>query len=334
MADAPVIEVENLHRHFGPVQAVRGLSFRLERGQVVGFIGVNGSGKTTTMRILATLDLPNFGQVRVCGHDVLEHPSRVRQAIGWMPDHFGAYPNMNVLEYLDFFARAMGLRGQQRRRRVTEVMEFTELIPLATRPSDHLSKGQTQRLCLARAILHEAEVLILDEPAAGLDPRARLEFKNLVRILAGQGKSIFISSHILSELAEMCDTMLFIDQGQLVHHGSASSLRYDERALLSVFVGVSGPVEDLLRWINLQTGLRVREEVRQGAMLEMEARGEDVLRDLLRRMILDGIPVIEFQREQQRLDEAFIGILRQGGKRPGTPAPRVDPAAGIPPPLK
>jgi len=329
MAETPVIEVENLHRYFGPVPAVRGLSFRLERGQVVGFIGVNGSGKTTTMRILATLDLPNLGSVRVCGHDIFEHPARVRQAIGWMPDHFGAYPNMNVLEYLDFFARAMGLRGKQRRRRVTEVMEFTELIPLASRPSDRLSKGQTQRLCLARTILHDAEVLILDEPAAGLDPRARLEFKNLVRILAAQGKSIFISSHILSELAEMCDTMLFIDQGKLVHQGTANSLRYDERALLSVFVRVSGPVEELLRWVGLQSGIRVREEVHQGAMLEMEARGDDALRDLLRRMIMEGVHVIEFQREQQRLDEAFIGILRKGGVRPA-PSPVIKPAA-VPP---
>jgi ABC-2 type transport system ATP-binding protein len=306
MPGEPIIEVENLHRNFGAVRAVRGLSFRLEKGQVAGFIGANGAGKTTTMRILATLDLPTQGVVRVAGCDVLEHPARVRQQVGWMPDHFGAYPSMDVQEYLDFFARAMGLRGPQRKKRVAEAMDFTELHPLKAR--------------------NDPAVLILDEPAAGLDPKARLEFKNLVRILAAQGKSMLISSHILSELAEMCDTMLFIDQGQLVHHGSADSLRFDDRSVLSVCVRVSGPVEPLLEWAKLQAGLRVREEVSHGAMLELEARGDEALRDLLRRLIADGLPVVEFQREQQRLEEAFIGILRQqGGARP--PPPRLEPGA-------
>ncbi len=326
MPGTPIIEVHNLYRNFGAVQAVRDLSFRIEKGQVVGFIGANGAGKTTTMRILATLDLPSHGSVRVCGYDVLEHPSRVRHALGWMPDHFGAYPDMDVVEYLDFFARAMGLKGKQRRKRVAEAMEFTELQGLASRHSNRLSKGQTQRLCLARTLLNDPEVLILDEPAAGLDPKARLEFKNLVRILSGQGKSMLISSHILSELAEMCDSMLFIDQGQIVHHGSADSLRFDDHGALAVFVRVSGPVEALLEWVKLQPAMRVREEVRQGAVLELEARGDEALRDLLRRLVADGLPVIEFQREQQRLEEAFIGILRQqGGARP---RPRLDSAAG------
>jgi ABC-2 type transport system ATP-binding protein len=329
MSNPPIIEVENLHRSFGAVQAVRGLSFQIEKGQVVGFIGANGAGKTTTMRILATLDLPNQGMARVCGYDVLEHPSRVRHVLGWMPDHFGAYPDMDVRDYLDFFARAMGLHGKLRRKRVTEAMEFTEMGALAARPSNRLSKGQTQRLCLARTLLNDPAVLILDEPAAGLDPKARLEFKNLVRILVSQGKSMLISSHILSELAEMCDTMLFIDQGQIVHHGTADSLRFDERALLSVYVRVTGPVEALLDWAKLQTGLRVREEVRQGAVFELEQRGEPALRDLLRRLIMDGIPVVEFQREQQRLEEAFIGILRQqSGVRPPPARPK---AAPLPP---
>ena len=323
MPAEPVIEVDNLHRNFGPVLAVRGLSFRMEKGQVMGFIGANGAGKTTTMRILATLDLPSQGSVRVAGYDVLEHPSRVRQVLGWMPDHFGAYPSMDVLEYLDFFARAVGLRGKERKKRVHETMEFTELNALKSRPSDRLSKGQTQRLCLARTLLNDPQVLILDDPAAGLDPKARLEFKNLVRILAAQGKSMLISSHILSELAEMCDTMLFIDQGRIVHHGSADSLRFDDHGVLTVTVRVSGPVEALLDWVKLQPGMRLREEVRQGAVLELEGRGDEAQRDLLRRLVADGLPVIEFQREQQRLEEAFIGILRQ--KSGARPPPRHEP---------
>jgi ABC-2 type transport system ATP-binding protein len=322
MPGTPIIEVENLTRNFGAVQAVRGVSFRIETGQVVGFIGANGAGKTTTMRILATLDPPNEGIARVSGFDVLEYPSRVRQVLGWMPDHFGAYPNMDVSDYLDFFARAMGLRGAQRTNRVKEVMEFTDLMPLAARPSDRLSKGETQRLCLSRTLLSDPQILILDEPAAGLDPKARLEFKNLVRLLAGQGKSLFISSHILSELAEMCDTLLFIDKGQIVHHGSADSLRYDERALTSVLVRVVGPLDSLLNWAALQAGVHVREQMRQGAVLELDAKGDEALRELLRRLIADGVPVVEFHRQQQRLEEAFIGILRQqGGPVPPPLAP-------------
>jgi ABC-2 type transport system ATP-binding protein len=246
-----------------------------------------------------------------------------------MPDHFGAYPSMDVQEYLDFFARAVGLRGKQRRKRVAETMDFTELSPLRERPSDRLSKGQTQRLCLARTLLSDPEVLILDEPAAGLDPKARLEFKNLVRILASQGKSMLISSHILSELAEMCDTMVFIDQGRIVHHGTADSLRFDDRSVVAVFVRVGGPVEALLEWAKVQPGLRVREEARQGVLFELEARGDDALRDLLRRLVMDGLPVIEFQREQQRLEEAFIGILRQQSG-PRILPPRLD---SVPPKL-
>ncbi len=337
MPAAPIIEVRDLYRSFGTVEAVRGLSFRIEPGQVVGFIGANGAGKTTTMRILATLDQPTRGSACVAGYDVLEHPRHVRRILGWMPDHFTAYPNMDVWEYLDFFARANGLKGAVRRERLRYIMEFTELTPLANRPSVKLSKGQNQRLCLARTLLSDPAILILDEPAAGLDPKARLEFKNLVRILASQGKSLFISSHILSELAEMCDSLLFIDRGHIVHHGSADSLRYDERAVMSVLVRVAGPVEALMKWCSYQTGVKVREEVRQGVVLELASRGEEALRDLLRQLVMDGLPVVEFQRQQQRLEEAFIGILRQqaiGGEPPVNVPPLLPadlPAA--PPPL-
>ena len=323
MSAPPIIEVEDLYRTFGAVRAVRGVSFRLERGQAVGFIGANGAGKTTSMRIIATLDLPTSGRVVVDGSDVLEYPSRVRKVLGWMPDHFRAYPNMDVFDYLDFFARAVGLRGKALRAKVAEVMDFTDLTPLARRPSDALSKGQTQRLSLARTLLNDPAVLILDEPAAGLDPKARLEFKNLVRLLAAQGKSLLISSHILSELAEMCDTMLFIDQGQIVHHGSADSLRYDERAVISVIVRVAGRIEPLTQWLASQPGVRAREEIRGGVVIEILSRGEDVLHELLRQMVLDDIRVIEFQRVQQRLEEAFIGILRHQQAAPAgsLPAP-------------
>ena len=215
---SPAIEVSQLSRWFPGVHAVQDVSFTVERGQVIGFVGANGAGKTTTMRILATLDYPNSGEAKICGFDVVKHPVEVRKRIGWMPDHYGTYSNMTVLEYLDFFARALGYQGQERIDRIAEVLEFTDLTGLAHRLIDQLSKGMGQRLCLGRALIHDPEVLILDEPAAGLDPKARVELKHLIRILSQEGKTVFISSHILSELGEMCDSLLFINQGlSLIH---------------------------------------------------------------------------------------------------------------------
>ncbi|MGE9269949.1 MAG: ABC transporter ATP-binding protein, partial [Verrucomicrobiales bacterium] len=224
------IRVNSLYRYFGQLKAVNGISFEIPHGSVCGFVGANGAGKTTTMRILASLDYPTMGVAEICGINVVHHPEKVRRLIGWMPDHFGNYDHMTVLEYLDFYARAFGYSGDERRSRVQEVMEFTDLIPLADRFSNKLSKGMTQRLCLGRSLLHDPQVLIMDEPAAGLDPKARVELKHLIRVLADEGKTIFISSHILSELGEMCDSLLFVNAGRIVHHGDAESLKHSTDA--------------------------------------------------------------------------------------------------------
>jgi ABC-2 type transport system ATP-binding protein len=187
-----LVEVVGLSREFDTVHAVRDLSFSIRRGAVVGFIGANGAGKTTTMRIMATLDEPTSGSVLIDGHDVVEDPRHVRRLVGWMPDSYGTYPNMSVFEYLDFFARSYGFSRAQRRARVEEVMSFADLTPLADRQMGRLSKGMGQRLCFGRMLIPDPEFMILDEPAAGLDPKARLEFKNLVRLLAARGKTLFI----------------------------------------------------------------------------------------------------------------------------------------------
>jgi ABC-2 type transport system ATP-binding protein len=312
MNGQPFLEVEDLVRRFGGVKAVNGVSFSLAAGQVVGLIGANGAGKTTTMRILATLDLPDRGAVRLDGIDIVEYPNEVRRRIGWMPDHFVAYKDTAVSDYLDFFARAHGLHGVELERRVIEVAEFTGLVELAERPIDRLSKGQTQRLCLARTLLNDPELLILDEPAAGLDPKARLEFKNLVRVLRERGKTILISSHILSELGEMCDSLLFMDRGAVMHHGDTDTLRRGtaEGGGNVINITVHGEVPPLLQWLAVRPGWKLVEERRDGARAEFAGSSTEALAAELRRLVLDGVAVVDFHREMRRLEEAFVEMLR------------------------
>jgi ABC-2 type transport system ATP-binding protein len=313
---ATLVEVRGLNRVFDTVHAVQDLSFSIRRGAVVGFIGANGAGKTTTMRIMATLDEPTSGEVVVDGLDVVEEPALVRRLVGWMPDAFGTYPNMTVFEYLDFFARSYGFSRTQRRARVEEVMDFADLTPLADRQMGKLSKGMGQRLCFGRMLIPDPEFMILDEPAAGLDPKARLEFKNLVRLLATRGKTLFISSHILSELGEMCDSLLFIDGGRLVYHGDAESLKHgqpagDGAATMAVLVNVAGDPRPLVEWAQTNPGWSVLEERRDGARLAREGSDPALLADGLRRIVAAGIPVVEFHREQRRLEEAFVDMVRE-----------------------
>lgn len=311
----PLLIVSGLCRSFGKVKAVDGLSFQLPEGEVVGFIGANGSGKTTTMRIICTLDTADEGRVYFRGEDAVARPDALRKRLGWMPDDFGVYPNMLVWEYIDFFARAYKLAGTARKERVSEVMHFTDLDPLADRPVTGLSKGQMQRLCLGRTLLNDPELLILDEPAAGLDPKARLEFKNLVRILKQRGKTLFISSHILSELGEMCDSLLFIDKGRLIHHGSAESLKYGGAHLCIVRLGVAAEaVEKAREWADYRPGVEVVEVLPGGLRLRIDDAGKDNLAAVLASAIKAGVPVCEYVREEQKLEEAFVNLLHQSSQ--------------------
>ena len=317
------IKVENLHRRFGNILAVNGVDFEVQTGEVVGFIGANGAGKTTTMRILASLDYPSAGTAYVMGENVVNYPGRVRSCLGWMPDSYGAYDNMTVLEYLDFFGRAIGFKTKERLQRIEEVMDFTDLGPLADRLIDKLSKGMGQRLCLGRALIHDPDVLILDEPAAGLDPKARVELKHLIRLLASDGKTILISSHILSELGEMCDSLLFINEGRIVHHGDAESLKRQNggTAVYTIAVAADSDLQKLNDWCAMSPMIKLLEMRKQGARIEIERDEDEVVSSTLRRMLNDGLEVVEFRREERALEDAFIDMLDPNITPPSSPSP-------------
>src|SRR5436190_4714992 len=245
---SPQIELRRLNRVFDQTHAVNDISFEVYGGEVFGYIGPNGAGKTTSMKILATLDEPTSGDAFIDGFSVVDDPDRVRRRLGFMPDYFGTYQNVNVREYLDFFARAYGLVGRERINAIGDVMEFTQLDTLAHKPIDGLSKGMKQRLCLGRTMIHNPSVLILDEPAAGLDPRARIELRDMISRLAAAGKAILISSHILTELAEISDRVAIIEQGRLLAVGSVAEISTGVKTRSVVRIRVLNDLGKLHGW--------------------------------------------------------------------------------------
>lgn len=304
---ATMIELQNLRRNFGRTQAVDDVSFHVESGQVFGYIGPNGAGKTTSMRILATLETPTSGDAFVDGFSVQNDPDRVRKRLGFMPDYFGTYPNMNVREYLDFFGRSYGLLGAERLRALKYVMSFTKLDTLAEKPINGLSKGMKQRLCLGRTMIHDPAVMVLDEPAAGLDPRARIQLRDMIGQLAADGKAMLISSHILTELAEMCDRVAIIEQGRLLAVGSVEEIQHGRQPQRTIQLTVLGGAESLGKW------LEAREDVHQidihGDIVRFVHDGTvEMDADLLREMVQAGFRVASFGSQAKTLEDVFMQV--------------------------
>ena len=305
----PVLQVDGLVRHFNDVHAVDDVTFKVGRGQVLGFIGPNGAGKTTTMRILATLDVPQRGDARIAGYSVVEQPDKVRRVMGFMPDYAGVYANTTVFEYLDFFARAGGLRASARRRAVDTIVEFMVLGDLRERQVEGLSKGMKQRVALGRALVHGPQLLILDEPAANLDPRARIEFRTLIRELAADGKSILLSSHILTELSEMCDSVTVIEKGRILASGTVREIVDGLRQRRMLMVRLAAPDPRLERFLLEQPGVSNVHEA--GVRMEFELDDDDQAQvELISRLIGAGFAVLEFSGQSAGLEDAFIEITK------------------------
>ena len=306
---SPQIELRGLHRVFEETHAVNDVSFEVYAGEVFGYIGPNGAGKTTSMRILATLDEPTFGDAFVDGFSVVEDPDRVRRRLGFMPDYFGTYQNVNVLEYLDFFARAYGLMGRERINAIGEVMEFTQLDELAYKPIDGLSKGMKQRLCLGRTMIHNPSVLILDEPAAGLDPRARIELRDMITRLAAAGKAILISSHILTELAEMSDRVAIIERGRILAVGSVAEISAGVQTSSTVRVRALFDHDRLLGWLKHHEDI-ADVQIDGEHFVFSHAGNAESEAALLKAMVEAGFAVVEFGARHKSLEDVCLHVTK------------------------
>src|ERR1700722_13326871 len=218
------VNVSELRKTYGKTHAVRGISFSFSSGQIFGFVGPNGAGKSTTMRILATLDEPTSGDAVIDGVSVVEEPEKSHRLVGYVPDALPEHRDISVHEYLDFFARSYGIRGERRRKVVEEIEEFTNLLGIREKHLNALSKGMKNRVSVARALVHDPPVLVMDEPASGLDPRARIELRELLKVLSSQGKAILISSHILTELSEICNGAAIIERGRILRAGTMEEI--------------------------------------------------------------------------------------------------------------
>ena len=322
-----MIEVEGLRKRFGSQLALQEVDFMVPGGEIFGFIGPNGAGKTTTIRILATLALPDSGTATIGGVPVAEDPHAVRELIGYMPDFFGVYDRLTSIEYLEFYAACHGLPHRRRRAVAHELLELVDLGGRADDQVDTLSRGMKQRLCLARALVHDPQVLLLDEPASGLDPRARIEMRELIRELRRMGKTILVSSHILPELEELCTWVGFIDAGRMVAAGPISDVR--NQVLTGRRLRVEVVNADEVKLLAARDQIEDRRGVISVDLVEdgLEVAVEDTFQDqdLLIELVRAGVAVRSFARVTGDLSEAFMRLTSQSPAPPASPG-RVEPA--------
>lgn len=310
-----IIEINGLTKQYGQLTALNNLSLTVEQGAVVGFIGPNGAGKTTTMRILTTLLQPTSGQAWLAGFSVTSQPRDVRRVVGYMPDFFGVYEDMKVWEYLDFFAACYDIPQSARRTMVDDLLALVDLGHKKEEFIDNLSRGMKQRLCLARTLAHDPQVLILDEPASGLDPRARIEMRELLRELKNMGKTIFFSSHILSEVADICTSIAVLEAGHLVAYGDLAEMKQKLRPHRVVHVRTLGQVEDLQKVLIMHdhvNGILTSAEVDLPPdTIRFDFTGGDQqMSSLLAELVQGEIPIVSFSEDGGDLEDLFLHVTR------------------------
>ena len=304
-----MIETKNLTKNYGSLTALNDLNLKIQKGDIFGFIGPNGAGKTTTMRILVTLLEPTRGTAFINGLNVLKDGKKVRRIVGYMPDFMGVYDDLKVFEYLEFFAAAFGIERQKRKSIVEGVLELTDLQSKQAATVDSLSRGMQQRLGLARVLIHDPQVLILDEPASGLDPRARIEIRELLRELKRMGKTIMISSHILSELEEICDHIGIIEHGQLVFSGTIEDIRPRLGIHSKVRVKVANNQDKAIELLSALPQINQVQAMGDNILVTFNEghEGDGIIAKTLVNAKLD---VIAIQPEKLKLDNAFLQLTK------------------------
>jgi ABC-2 type transport system ATP-binding protein len=309
-----IVRTIGLVKRYDRTLAVAGVDLAIEPGEIFGLVGPNGAGKTTTLRILATLLRPDAGSAEIDGWSVTRNPDEVRRVLGFMPDAFGVYDDMKVWEYLDFFARCYGLAAPVRRRMIGDLLELVDLADKRDAYVQTLSRGMQQRLCLAHALVHDPAVLLLDEPASGLDPRARVELRELLRELRSMGKTIVISSHILPELEELCTSVAIVDRGQVLAQGRVTDIERRLRfgAVLRVRLllddaGLAAARERFLTDPDVASATILHD-----GTLELGFRGDDeASARLLAQSVAAGLPIVSFARAASDLEELFLQVTGQ-----------------------
>jgi len=304
-----VIKTQDLTKVCGELRAIDNLALELAEGDLFGFIGPNGSGKTTTMRILATLLQPTWGEAYVCGYSIYTHAKEIRRLVGFMPDFFGVYDDMKVIEYLEFFAACYRISGPKRRKVCNEMLELVDLAYKRDALVTSLSRGMTQRLGLARVLLHDPQVLLLDEPASGLDPRARIEIRGLLKRLRAMGKTIMVSSHILPELADICNKVGMIEKGKLVVSAEVAEVLRRVRRQPVVEIRVVGNTEEAAKVLD-QHQIVDHVELRDGSLFATLKPGVEDYSDLPTLLVHKGFKITRFREEEVNLETAFMQLTK------------------------
>ena len=311
-----VIKTADLTKKYGDAFAIKSIDLNLNAGDLFGFIGPNGAGKTTTMRIIATLLEPTWGEAYVCDHSVHTAPKEIRRLVGYMPDFFGVYEDMTVVEYLEFFAASYRIKGSARRNRVNEMLEVVDLDFKRDAFANTLSRGQTQRLGLARTLLHDPQILLLDEPLSGLDPRARIEMRNLLRKLGQMGKTIIVSSHILPELADVCNKIGIIDKGELKQNATKAEVirMVREHLVLVIEPSNSADLEKINALLSQHQSVQACESGDNSIRVVMKSDVDDYS-DLPKLLIQNDIGLKKFSEEELDLESAFMALTKGTSNR-------------------
>jgi ABC-2 type transport system ATP-binding protein len=310
----PAIETKNLTKMYGRFVALDRLTLSVERGQILGFVGPNGAGKTTTIKILVGLARPTSGSARVAGVDCVGQARKIKRLVGYMPDTFGSYDNMRVTEYLDFFGAAFGIWRRERARRIDEVLDVAGAASFRDMFVEALSHGMKQRVAIARTLLHDPEVLILDEPANGLDPQARIEMRQLLLDLAARGKTLLVTSHVLPELARVCHRVAIITRGRLRAYGTLEEISRQLSQLrpMEILLARADQIDPVMKLVrqHVEPGAEITASPAEAVVLFRTAKREEELAGLLAALVAAGLGVTQFREVQTDLEEAFMTVAR------------------------